>query len=91
MKRINARARAQVFTRIIKVPAHRAHVLNEAAVRRRTPLPPEQQPKLTLRQQPYVMRTPGPYGSISQVAWLSGEQGFVNFWLKRRPPSTKPA
>ena len=91
VKRINARARAQVFTRIIKVPAHRAHVLNEAAVRRRTPLPPEQQPKLTLRQQPYVMRTPGPYGSISQVAWLSGEQGFVNFWLKRRPPSTKPA
>ena len=31
VKRINARARAQIFTRIIKVPAHRAHVLNEAA------------------------------------------------------------
>jgi hypothetical protein len=29
--RINERARAQVFTRIIKVPAHRAHALNEAA------------------------------------------------------------
>ena len=29
--RINTRARAQVVTRIIKVPAHRAHVLNEAA------------------------------------------------------------
>jgi hypothetical protein len=31
VKRINARARAQVFTCIIKVPAHRAHVLNKAA------------------------------------------------------------
>ena len=31
MKRINERARAQVFTRIIKVPAHKAHALNEAA------------------------------------------------------------
>ena len=31
VKRINERARAQVFTRIIKVPAHRAHALNEAA------------------------------------------------------------
>jgi ribonuclease HI len=29
--RINTRERAQVVTRIIKVPAHRAHVLNEAA------------------------------------------------------------
>jgi hypothetical protein len=31
VQRINGRARAQVFTRIIKVHAHRAHALNEAA------------------------------------------------------------
>ena len=31
VRRINERARAQVFTRIIKVPAHKAHALNEAA------------------------------------------------------------
>ena len=31
VQRINERARAQVFARIIKVPAHRAHALNEAA------------------------------------------------------------
>ena len=31
VKRINTRAAAQVFTRLIKVPAHRAHTLNEAA------------------------------------------------------------
>ena len=30
-KRINARAQARMMTRIIKVPAHRAHALNEAA------------------------------------------------------------
>lgn len=31
VQRINERARAQAFTRIIKVPAHAAHALNEAA------------------------------------------------------------
>ena len=31
VRRINARARARVLTRIIKVPAHKAHALNEAA------------------------------------------------------------
>jgi ribonuclease HI len=31
VRRINERARAQVFTRIVKCPAHKAHPLNEAA------------------------------------------------------------
>jgi ribonuclease HI len=31
VNRINARARAKVMTRFIKVPAHKGHALNEAA------------------------------------------------------------
>jgi hypothetical protein len=31
VRRINERAHAQAFTRIIKVPAHKSHAMNEAA------------------------------------------------------------
>jgi hypothetical protein len=60
VKRINARARAQVFTGIIKCLL----IGHMCSIRRQTQLPPEQQQKLTLRQQLCVTRTPGQYGSI---------------------------